>query len=434
MKNTDLKSRDNLQETPVMEAIILGYIVRIDNKISLGRYNKIAKMLELDRRTKEEMVLLRNEVQDDKRLTQYFEEALKGNISINDLEVVSSRGQEQPYKPIETEGEFETLAPYVVAHEEALAINREFKQAQRTGAHFERMFNGLKHHLVKELKLDNQLKITTTESRIPVVQDKELILALSDWHVGARVDRSETGGYNYSILVDRVSKMVKEAVNTAKQHDINRVHCFFIGDLIEHISMRNVNQAFEAEFPATEQIAKGIRLLTDVINELAKEIKHVNFGIVGGNHDRFQGNKNDKIYNDNVAYVVLDTLLLLQHTGGIPSNVTIIDNREDVYSFVTKVAGHPVKVIHGDTEAKKDDTKIRKHIRREEISYLFLGHIHTARIIQEDYSRYHVYVGSTMGTNNYSTENNFPTTDPTQCLVILERDKHQPIFNPITLS
>ena len=269
---------------------------------------------------------------------------------------------------------------------------------------------------------------------LPKANDKEVILGLSDWHVGARVEHSETGGYDYSILTNRVRKMAQEAVSTAKLHNAKHIHCFYIGDLIEHINMRNVNQAFEAEFPATEQIAKGIRLLVTTLLYLAENVEHVSFGIVGGNHDRFQGNKNDKVYNDNIAYLALDTLFLLQNSGGIPKNVTLIDNRADVYSFTTKVAGHPVKVVHGDNEAKKEDTKIRKHIRREEISYLMMGHIHTSRIIQEDYSRYHVYVGSTMGTNNYSTENNFPTTDPTQCILVLEKDKEQPIFKPVTLK
>lgn len=211
------------------------------------------------------------------------------------------------------------------------------------------------------------------------------------------------------------------------------MHVYHIGDIIEHINMRNVNQAFEAEFPATEQIAKGIRVLVETLNVLAKAGLDVTFGMVGGNHDRFQGNKNDKIHNDNVAYLVVDQLHFMQDLGSLHKNVTLIDNRKDVYSFKDNVAGKRIKVVHGDNEGKKVDVKIPKHIKEEVIEYLIMGHIHTTRIIQEDYSRFHVYVGSPMGANNYSAENNLPTTSPAQLIMVLDPKVDSPQFMPIFL-
>jgi len=90
-------------------------------------------------------------------------------------------------------------------------------------------------------------------------------------------------------------------------------------------------------------------------------------------------------------------------------------------------------VVHGDHEGKKTDVKIPKHIKNEAIDYLIMGHIHTTRIIQEDYSRFHVYVGSTMGANNYSAENNLPTTSPSQMFLVIDPEQDSPEFQPVFL-
>lgn len=428
-------SREELQDLMVMESVITGYLYRTYNRMPVTNYNKIATSLGLDKRNKESLLDLLAVIAEDKDLTKWHMLAIEGSIGVEDLENYNSFSNEVPVKTIGQEGIHNVIAPYIVANEEVLANNREFRDIQKSGAHVERLFTGLKHYMHKEFvekKLNEPqyivLKQPTGNS------NKELIVGLSDWHVGAKVDNIDTGGYSFDILKRRLNQFVTETIEAINLYDIQHVHMYFVGDLIEHINMRNVNQAFEAEFPATEQISKGKRLIYDTISAIASQVPYLTFGAVGGNHDRFQGNKADKIYNDNVAYLLVDELLMLQELGALPKNVDIIDNRSDVYSFVDRVAGKNVKVTHGDTEAKKDDVKIRKHIRREDIDYLIMGHVHTSRIVQEDYSRYQVYIGSTMGANNYSTENNFPTTIPSQLLMVLDTEKDAPIFNPVMLD
>ena len=64
---------------------------------------------------------------------------------------------------------------------------------------------------------------------------------------------------------------------------------------------------------------------------------------------------------------------------------------------------------------------------------MIMGHIHTSRIVQEDFHRYHIYEGSTMGANNYSQENNLPTTSPSQLMILLEKGSDSPTFKPVML-
>lgn len=185
--------------------------------------------------------------------------------------------------------------------------------------------------------------------------------------------------------------------------------------------MRSVNQAFDTEFTLAEQITKGTRLLIDVLSQLSEVTEgNLRFGIVGGNHDRLQGNKNEKIYNDNVAYITLDTMLNLQELG-VLNGIEIIDNREDIYTIEDMVANQRIVVNHGDN-LKGNVNHIPKFIKDQVFDLLITGHVHHLRVKQEDYNRQHITVGSTIGYNTYSKELHLSKTTPSQQLLFLEHD------------
>lgn len=416
---------NQLDNPDVIRAVIIGNLQRTFNKVQVGKYNKLAIDFDLDKETLASLKELILEMGEDDELNKIYLASSRGEIDLDDLRKEFGK---------DNDNVFDVLSPYVVENTAVLARNREFSKLQREGAYLDHLISGMKDGLLKEWSgkkafryLNPMVKAKKEES------DRELLLCLSDWHIGALVNNMDTGGYNFDIFNKRLEKMLEETLRVAKEQGIKRIHVYHIGDIIEHINMRNVNQAFEAEFPATEQIAKGVRVVADVVNTLAGYGFDVTFGMVGGNHDRFQGNKNDKIHNDNVAYLVIDQLIFLQELGAIDPDVELIDNRSDVYSFKDTVAGKRIKVTHGDNEGKKVDVKIPKHIKDEVIDYLIMGHIHTTRIIQEDFSRFHVYVGSPMGANNYSAENNLPTTSPAQLLMVLDKNHNTPQFMPVFL-
>lgn len=185
--------------------------------------------------------------------------------------------------------------------------------------------------------------------------------------------------------------------------------------------MRSVNQAFDTEFTLAEQITKGTRLLIDVLSQISEVAEgNLRFGIVGGNHDRLQGNKNEKIYNDNVAYITLDTMLNLQELG-VLNGIEIIDNREDIYTIEDVVANQRIVVNHGDN-LKGNVNHIPKFIKDQVFDLLITGHVHHLRVKQEDYNRQHITVGSTIGYNTYSKELHLSKTTPSQQLLFLEHD------------
>lgn len=422
---------EQLGNPNVLRAVIIGNLQRNFNKVHVGKFNKLAKEFDLEKETLYSLKELVAKITGSKQLEPIYRASMLGEIDLDKIREAISDDEEE-----EDNSVFDILSPYVVENTAVLARNREFNKLQREGAFLNHLISGMKESLIDEWGGKRRFKYVDAEPKVKRdkdAKDKELVLCLSDWHIGALVNNMDTGGYNFNIFNDRLDSLMEETVRVAEEQGINHIHVYHIGDIIEHINMRNVNQAFEAEFPATEQIAKGIRVVAEVVNYLADLGYEVTFGMVGGNHDRFQGNKNDKIHNDNVAYLVLDQLFFMQELGAVSPDVTLIDNRSDVYSFKDSVAGKRIKVSHGDNEGKKVDVKIPKHIKDEVIDYLIMGHIHTTRIIQEDFSRFHVYVGSPMGANNYSAENNLPTTSPAQLLLVIDPTKDTPQFRPVFL-
>jgi predicted phosphodiesterase len=413
-------------------AVIMGYLKAERGKIAPSVFNKIVVEVGYHKMNKAELMDFAKQVQEDPDLTNLYNKAYDRSIKLEDLTyTIEDPESDVPFTVGTREQDiFSQVTNFLIDNEDNNARLRELRKLQREGVYMKILMENLKNHLVDELKGMPRAKYLRTEVPTPKSGDRSMILLYADWHVGALVFNEDTGGYDFVKLTGKIQNSVNQAKQLVRDLDIKHVYVFHLGDVQEHIDMRNVNQAFEAEFPATHQIAKATRLIVDMLMTLSKEV-HVTYGMVAGNHDRFSGNKEDKIYNDNSVYVILDTLFLIQEKfGGLP-NVTLIDNRKDTYEFIIKVAGKTIKVKHGDHEKKGNDVKIPKHIKTEPIDFYIMGHVHTTRIIQEDFSRFHVYVGSPMGGNNFSKELNLPTTKGSQMIMVLTEGSDTPWFIPM---
>jgi predicted phosphodiesterase len=413
-------------------AVIMGYLKAERGKIAPSVFNKLAAELGYHKMNKTDLVNFAKEIQEDPELTSLYEKAFNRTVKLEDLTYTSEdEKSDVPFTiGVREQDVFSQVTNFLIDNESNNANLRELRKLQREGVYMKILMDNLKSHLVEELKGMPRAKYLRTEVPEPRKGDRSLILMFSDWHIGALVFNEDTGGYDFVKLTGKVQNAMTQTLQIVRELDIKHVYVFHIGDVQEHIDMRNVNQAFEAEFPATLQIAKATRLIVDMLMVLSKEV-HITFGMVAGNHDRFSGDKNDKVYNDNSVYVILDTLFLVQEKfGGLP-NVTLIDNREDTYSFTIEIAGKYILVKHGDHERKGTDVKIPRHIKNRPIDFYIMGHIHSTRLIQEDYKRFHIYVGSTMGANNFSKELSLPTTAPSQMIMVLTEGSDTPWFIPL---
>lgn len=393
-------------------AVVFGVLLRDEGKIVSSKFNKIINELGLDRVRAKEIQEIYNEIDADDYLADIKEQAIDGEITLDTVEGVTGD------KPFEDKKLVDAVSNYVVDNKRRLAELREVRKQQEPHAYTTILMQDLREDFksIEEPILDRESGITIKESN-----DKELVVLLSDTHIGYQFKDSKTGGYNFEILKERMQHFVNKTVKEILERDIRNVTIYFVGDLIEHVSMRNVNQAFDTEFTLSEQITKGTRLLIDVIQQISDVTEgNLKFGMIGGNHDRLQGNKNEKIYNDNVAYIVLDTLINLQELE-LFNGIEIIDNRDDVYTIEDQVCGKNIIVNHGDT-LKGNVNHIPKFIKDQVFDILITGHVHHLKVKQEDYTRQHITVGSTIGYNTYSKELNLSRTAPSQQLLFLEHN------------
>lgn len=392
-------------------AVVVGVQLKDEGKVVSAKFNKIIGQLGLDRVSVNEIKDIVEDIRTNEYLRDLKNQAIEGKVTLGDLKSVEN-------ETVFTGNDYHKLvSTYVADNEKVLSDLREIRRHNKEGAYLKLLMDGLKDSLVDELDgksyISKEVKDTSGE--------KELIVLLSDFHVGFQNRDYINGGYDFEILKNRMTQFLKETTTTIKERGINNVTVYFVGDLVEHINMREVNQAFDTEFTLAEQISKGTKLLVDILKEISSNVEgHMKFGMVGGNHDRLQGNKNQKIYNDNVSYIVLDTLILLQEAGAL-SGIEIIDNREDVYTIRDQVAGKEIIVNHGDS-LKGKVNHINKFIIDKNIDLLITGHVHHFSARQEDFNRMHVVVSSPMGYNNYAKELNLSKTKPSQQLIILDNN------------
>lgn len=412
-------------------AIIYGTLLKNENKITLTRVNKIStEKVGLERIKNQEMQEIYEDICEDEYLDELLKDTVKGKYG---LENIQDYKGEQAF---EDSNYLDTITPYLVAKESRLAENREFNKIMRDGTYLKILVDNLKNDLVDEFKdfkvyrehaeYDEYVDLFVSKS------EKTMVLALSDFHVGFSFNNYVSGGYNFEILKERLEIYFKEAERLAKEHNVTDFRIYFVGDLIEHINMRNVNQAFETEFTLSEQIAKGTRLLADIINRF-ENLGKVKFAMVHGNHDRMQGNKNDKVHNDSAVYIALDQLLFLQECGAF-KNTEIVDNRKDIYNARDDIHGYLIHLNHGDGLANRKPI-ISKFEHDREINMLIKGHVHHFYVLQEDYKRMHVTNSSPIGYNNYSDEKALGKTSPSQTIMLFDhKDLYNPIIKPVFLE
>lgn len=405
-------------------AVILGKIKKDYPTIQRSVFNKILVGFELDKVDKEYFLMLVDRVKTTPELSDLYLKAVKGVYTLDDVKVYE--------KSVTEDGLFDLVSTYTVDKYTTQAQSTNFRKAQKQGT--------AQYYLSQQIA--KELKTSLSDIEKPVLpkalnvdaSDKEMIMALSDWHIGARVDHVNGNTYDLGIAQQRLADYLERAHMEALTNKPRKIYLYHGGDFIEGIDMRKVNQSFDAELDATTQIAAATRMMIDTVKEVASWGVPMTVALVGGNHDRYTSNKKDAIYNDNIAYNVIDTLLLVKDYGIFPDYVDIVDNRDDVYRVETTVAGKNVMLIHGDTLPSNDKPKIPMLIKDHPIDLVIYGHYHSSRFIQENGSGFSIMVGSLMGNNTYSKQLLLPDSKPSQLVMLVTQGSDTPTFQPVFLN
>ncbi|ALA07733.1 putative calcineurin-like phosphoesterase [Bacillus phage PBC6] len=401
--------------------------MRERGKIAPAVFNKIIVKLGYSKLKNEQLLAEANKMENDIDTKNLYLKAWHGYVTLDEIPHAYNEDES-----IKEENVFSYVTNYLMDKEDNATRLRELRKLQKDGTIMALLMKDLKKHLVEELKGLPRMKYLKTEPTKPQVGDKTLILALSDWHVGFVSHDMHTGDHNFERLKTSIQEIVSYTLRTVQERDIKEVHVLFLGDLVENFSMRST-QSFDLEFTFAQQISKGLGLLLDVLIHLSKFVP-VTFSMVAGNHDRFESDKKTAIFNNSVAYHVLDTLIMTQEKLGQIPNVTITDNRKDVYRFDLDIAGQCIAGAHGDHLSKSNEKIPAFMTHGRQVDILFTGHLHSFKTIQESFTRLHMQVGSPIGENSYSRQGNYPTTTPSQEIVILTEGTKIPELIPLWLG
>lgn len=243
------------------------------------------------------------------------------------------------------------------------------------------------------------------QERLPIVNEGRMVVMLSDWHIGATVDNVMGNTFNYEVAQKRVDKYLSRVKKIALNEGITEINVVCMGDMTEHVSMRKVNQAHEAEFPLALQIVKAYELIRNFIVGLSEDF-NVTYRGIGGNHDRMNGDKNDNIDGDSTIFVI-NFMVKEFIEKAKASRITYVEVDHINYSTSFYVGEYNMKFVHGDNE--KGNKKLASHADIDNTSYnvLAMGHLHHHSVREVGQNKYEVYVGSLQGANNYGVKGKF---------------------------
>lgn len=393
--------------------IALGVTMRDKGVLQRSYFNNLISndKVGYEKLNKEEFKSFVASVDSSEELHRLYEEAVNGMVTVADITPAIER-----LSGMTEEDVLPAISPAVHDKMELQSMLTAFKRFQKQGVAQENIARKVSQGLENILPNIETKRFESLE-KLPTL-DNDMIVQLSDWHIGALID-VDGNMYSYDIAKRRLRYYLDEV---ARQYDVYRpkhVYITHVGDFIEHVSMRMNDQAYNAEFLSSEQIARVIKMFTETIIEIAGYAKEVSVVMVGGNHDRMQGNKSEGINGDSAAYIVLQQMLLLASYGVLGDNVNIVDNSQDIYNAEIVVANNRyVMVTHGDT-LQKGKPATKTLMTTHPIDLVLLGHYHYFNATQEALGSQTIMGGSLQGYNSYSQRLHTPNSMASQNIIIM---------------
>lgn len=227
-----------------------------------------------------------------------------------------------------------------------------------------------------------------------------MVALITDWHIGADVD-VEGNRYNLEVAKERINNYLEQITAMGLRQKVRRIDLVYMGDMVEGGYMRE-GQAYDIEFPVSEQMAIGAELITDAIVKLS-EFFEVEYSGFSGNHDRMnQQNKNGNITGDSAMVVVNAFVKKFVNTAKI-DNIFYKETHHS-YARLIDINGVNIKLVHGHNEKKDDRKKINDHSFRDGVNYdiIAYGHFHHFLVLEVGINKFELRVGSTKGSDDYS--------------------------------
>lgn len=227
-------------------------------------------------------------------------------------------------------------------------------------------------YLDEKISEIGKVEFENTESKTIINSDNDLLVCLSDAHIGASFD-GIFGTYNSDIAKDKLDKYLQEILTIQKRHNSQKAYVTLMGDEISgsiHRSIQVTNR---------ENVIEQIKLASELIGsfcfELSKHFQTVFISSVGGNHSRLQKKDEalkDERLDDLIEYIVgtmvahIDNIHMLSHRK--------LDNT--VVDLI--IRGKTYLAVHGDYDNATESGLMRLCSMIGIFPYaVLMGHRHT---------------------------------------------------------
>lgn len=268
------------------------------------------------------------------------------------------------------------------------AAVRELRQAkyelykERTRLRDERnqMNKQLREEARKEAFMDEirdalveQYPIRVVQNKIIDAGDAEMIVCLSDLHVGVDTDNM-ANTYNEKIMGERLDTYLSEIEDIQKRHKTRNCYLCLLGDQISgsiHASITATNS-----MNTVKQIKTACLAISGFIERLSTMFDCVRIFTVSGNHSRVNANKDDNIPGDN-----LDSLIAFYLEAAVANNprVKIYNSGLNTYGYsrhFTTESGREVVIVHGDLDSPDKVVNNMTQLYGGIPDIILMGHMH----------------------------------------------------------
>ena len=282
---------------------------------------------------------------------------------------------------------------------------REYRNRLRSLARLEHLEDFLK----QEYEVYEPVKLET--KMLKDKSDKEMIVMLSDWHIGMQID-NQFNKFNIEVAKERIGKLRERMMKKVEQDDIGTVHIAQLGDLVNgsiHISTRIAN-----EEDIIQQIIITANLLQEFVKPLIDKGINVEYYNIIGNHGRVSPNKMETAGIDENFEKLLFTMMSTYYREC--DNFHAHDSKDGL--ITAKIKNLDFCFAHGDFDKGTGVIAKLPQLFGYVFDYVLTGHLHRESIM--DYGKTtHITNSALCGSDDYAMQLRL-SSKPSQKILVLD--------------
>ena len=267
----------------------------------------------------------------------------------------------------------------------------------------------LEDFLKQEYEVYEPVKLET--KMLKDKSDKEMIVMLSDWHIGMQID-NQFNKFNIEVAKERIEKLRARMMEKVEQDDIGTVHIAQLGDLVNgsiHISTRIAN-----EEDIIQQIIITANLLQEFVKPLIDKGIKVEYYNIIGNHGRVSPNKMETAGIDENFEKLLFTMMTTYYRDC--DNFHAHDSKDGL--ITAKIKNLDFCFAHGDFDKGTGIIAKLPQLFGYVFDYVLTGHLHRESIM--DYGKTtHITNSALCGSDDYAMQLRL-SSKPSQKILVLD--------------